>query len=818
MIGKFIRSYRHLLSNVDNKPKRVFFIRYNNVLQSDVIKTRYNKKDDIILFFQSVTNSFRIDLNVYKDRDEFDSIKHLYSLYGACHGVLAQNQFDAFRFKYGKRMLILPHDFDEKYEEFINANKKILSPIFDKYGLNTKHPIIQYFYACKPTSPNFVLWAVKNYCRNGVPLSLIEAAFTWSENYGQLASKLSKGTITAYNGYDKVFDFIKESRSLRKGKRANDVINSFNTAQKKSLKEVKLDDNILNILNRFGRLSKVKQSNFIRKMSTVTDNNEIIRNMSFLANVHFDWNKESLLEYINKTEDLKCKVVYDNDCYLLIECNNYDTIRRIAKNTNWCISKNKRYFDDYITNKNGEAIQYVLCDFSKNEDDKFSMIGFTSIFNNGITNAHNYVNDNIIGNRYFRNCRLTSIFDNVISNNIYEILKKANIPNNLYLHSDKIDYEWSKEGFLGMLHKCIGKNEYIMYYDNDNKLLLSTSNNNICYLLGEQSNRLLGDTNNKIFVFADFTKSIDDSTKVLYGIVEKYTDGQEFVLSLYDEYGFANEFSFEELIEDCNLPYDIIKRIDTPFNKFKTYFFGKDLKMLDKCLKNEDIVNEIKKQSNQNFCDKVQNELYYQLLDYKTFDTLNVLYDNNVKLSDLIGVTRLSNLMHKIYCHIIESITINGEDEINEDVMNDFLNGKIVDNNDIKYQYGMYHMYQLIRDNETEENIFFKILSEYDNNTFHNNISCNIICDGVKNCNIKKIRGLLGKITKVAVENKRNDILEVLADKGIEEPNVLDYIVNHIDKSNPLYDRFTKLYKLYYISKRKEELKERKKISSVFKK
>jgi hypothetical protein len=81
-------------------------------------------------------------------------------------------------------------------------------------------------------------------------------------------------------------------------------------------------------------------------MSTVGDPNEILHQMAFLADVHFKWNKESLMEYLANNENLSYELKYDKGDVVLLMVNDYDTVKRLAKNTNWCISKNKQYWNN----------------------------------------------------------------------------------------------------------------------------------------------------------------------------------------------------------------------------------------------------------------------------------------------------------------------------------------------------------------------------------------------------------------------------------------------------------------------------------------
>ena len=77
-----------------------------------------------------------------------------------------------------------------------------------------------------------------NLYKNGVSSTTLKHVIDWCKNYPQLVRNLKKRTPTAYNGFGEIQELVSEMIALRKNKRANLVINMFNTAQKKLLKNV----------------------------------------------------------------------------------------------------------------------------------------------------------------------------------------------------------------------------------------------------------------------------------------------------------------------------------------------------------------------------------------------------------------------------------------------------------------------------------------------------------------------------------------------------------------------------------------------------
>ena len=78
------------------------------------------------------------------------------------------------------------------------------------------------------------------------------------------------------------------------------------------------------------------------------DVNEILNQLSFVVSNHFNWDKKSILDYLNNVEDLDYEIVVEKDNLLLLNVKDYETIKRVGKTTNWCISKNKSYWRNYM--------------------------------------------------------------------------------------------------------------------------------------------------------------------------------------------------------------------------------------------------------------------------------------------------------------------------------------------------------------------------------------------------------------------------------------------------------------------------------------
>ena len=64
---------------------------------------------------------------------------------------------------------------------------------------------------------------------------------------------------------------------------------------------------------KFSKLSDVKKNNFIRKVSTIEDLNELMRQMRHASSLHFSWNKDSLMDFLENVEGIKYEIVCENE-------------------------------------------------------------------------------------------------------------------------------------------------------------------------------------------------------------------------------------------------------------------------------------------------------------------------------------------------------------------------------------------------------------------------------------------------------------------------------------------------------------------------
>lgn len=661
MIGTQIRGFHHLSRVVGNTPKIFIFKRDNGrICMAEAVAI---KGDDVpsrdggesIYFFNNAYGRSKPSLDRYHGKEIFNTLSALNDRWSGAIKIYISKDVSSMNdySSYIRAMWMMPDSFYNDYERFCNENKKRFNVVERKY-VNKNEPLLKYIYALCNGSNNYFFWAVAQYFGNDVPLCDIKRVIDWANNYGQLAKDLKKGTVTGYTNSEQLKCLLNETLNLRKQKRIRDVINSFNTAQKKILKSRTLSNRDKDTLAKFGKLSPTKKTNFIRKMSTIEDGDEIMKQMAYVVNIHFEWNKDSLIDYITHTENLHAEIVSSNGDIVLVKVNDYDAVKYLGKSTNWCISKNKTYWNQY-TRDDGLATQYIIFDFSKPEDDVLSIIGFTSVFNRGITHAHDFVNHNLMTDRPRRNnVSIKSFLDKFNrANGIFSILENDKIKLCDVTSYDKTPYEWNKESFIKYLNECVDENNYDIVHDSDNKLAVIVNDQNVRYFLGDN---YMNNTNRDIWrrqhiIFADFSLPQNDPDKLIFGIVSQNDETYEsYVNCMYNEHFDNAGCSFDAKLAEYDLPYDIICRTDDVVNRYRNALMDIEVPIIRQLLENKDLVKAIQRGEGIGVsCDTYYQALYTSILNYHSFELLEAFYNKGFTLTELMGEDNVNNLFYSIY-------------------------------------------------------------------------------------------------------------------------------------------------------------------------
>lgn len=802
MIGTSIRSIRHLWRLSDTSLKYILIRnRENSYDICEMFKTPADYKGGEKLY---VFNSY-FNHNNHNWQEMFkDFNKQLEGKveHGRVLGIEKAGKYDSFA-NYGfilndyfNEIVLLPDTFNEDFKAFLKANNKVITNINKKYGYDlTTHPITKMLYVFADGSKNFFQWAVNLYFQHGVHTNIIRTILTWNDNYKQLTKNLSKGTITAYTTRDALATLLDELEVLRKEKRINDAINSFNTAQKKLLKTVELSDIDKQTLSRFSKLSEAKKVNFIRKVSTIEDYNELMRLMRHATNVHFEWNKESFMDFINNVEGIKHEIILDQDNIVLAKVDDFETVKQLGKATNWCITKNKSYWNNYIEHHNGKAIQYMLFDFSKLEDDKLSIIGLTTMHNKGITSAHNFNNDNLMFTPK-SNLLIDSFLERFNKNvNIYSIINDCGIDINLIAHFDKPLYKWDKDGLMDYLFECVNSEnvDVIKSELNDpNKLVLSVRDANIRYFLGDSyiDNISSDYWGSQHILFIDFSKSQYDPDKLEFAIIYDGDLSEDYCVGMYNERSMGiNADEFDSKLSEFGLPYDIIRRSDDKVMRYRKAFTNLNIKTIkDEIRKEPSILQDILEEVDQ---DTIYDTVRLSLAEYSSFDYLNLIYDNGYHFCNFMSSSYCGDLLNtafKLLRGCIRGIHAT-LDKPSEELIEQFYNNTIENREEASY-VGNYLLFKTILDKEVKDgsinyqDLYYRVLMNIFSNahkgscvdefllTAHKRINFNVKNDCIKKfieCCVIYGGDELQKIASEVAET--NDYTRKIYTKAVEYRN-----------------------------------------------
>jgi hypothetical protein len=126
---------------------------------------------------------------------------------------------------------------------------------------------------------------------------------------------------------------------------------------------------------------------------------------AFVKDVHdklFDFGKYSTISLLDSI-DKKAILLTDNECIVHIE--SFEESKKLGTN-NWCISRERSYFDDYVKS---DRRQYFFYDYTKESSDTMSMIGITLKDDGHIRAAHKKNDDSIVNHSSMQDLRLKII-------------------------------------------------------------------------------------------------------------------------------------------------------------------------------------------------------------------------------------------------------------------------------------------------------------------------------------------------------------------------------------------------------------------------
>ena len=778
MIGNYVRNLQHLLQSVEDSKSTKIIIVYNGQIEGgEILKLGGNT----LIFNNIYTEDFSKRPYNLEEQHKIDEMFCKY------RGVADMYRRDTQHFFKNcvNAVILLPDNFENLFDEFTKSNNKQYKQLQMKYSLNINQSIVQYLFVLCNNNYNLFAWSIKNLMYNNVPLSMISYCLKWNNIYTNFSSKLKKGTINAYNGFEDIWNLINEINKITRLKRANDSIMQFNTAQKHLLKSIfdENDNKIVLLLNKFGKLSESKQRNFIRKMSTIENVEDIIHEMNILCDIHFEWNKESFMDYLANNENISCEIVYDNGSVVVVKSLDYETIKRLGKHTNWCISKNKRYWNDYIERKSNRE-QYVIFDFSENGDSEYSIVGFTVEGKKFISHAHSFTNNNLINDYSIDQPQLVSFVRANQPCNIQSILRMKGVPTSIFMKSFSYPFHWDRNSFFQYISTRVDKDSYSVLEDSNGKVALMFENIDSYILItsiNESISHKLGcsqfEDYDTIF-FIDFNKRENDATNLMFSFVQKECD-EESGTVCYDVNGIKTQYSFDFMLKEFGLPFNIIKRSNTIYNQFVSAITAFDIPLLKKILHESSTTYF---QNNKKYSGRVYSAIRNSLFGHYSLSLINAIYECNYKLSDFLYDDELEGFLTSIYSDMANRYRFYNNAPSEEDFA---LLGTNRLNPPQKAVYvGLNKAFSLIVEHEQSSIMANRVLIDITQYSYFKGMSEYVIRQLVPLMDLNSINpSIFNQIVKMLAKYKMNDCLGYLYMKS-QNNTLKEVITNKIPKES----------------------------------
>lgn len=421
--------------------------------------------------------------------------------------------------------------FFEKLSKFENENKKRHArAIKDKRIEDHK---LAFFLS--DGSTQLYDWCYRN-LNDNVSFDNLWWIIRTRNKYKSKQCMLKRGSITAYNGVNGIDSLMMELKDIVINAKTVKAISLFNTAQRKILKTLnmgpKWTQNHSMLMMKFIKTPKSKKDAIIKKVSCITNDEELIEAISIGVGDTFLWSRKSFMSHISGTDKkLSYRILYDKDNIIVVKVFDFDTVAYIAKATSWCITRDIDYWNNYAESPNRN--QYVILNFNLDCTDEYSIVGVTTENGYILKASHTMTNTdlNIIPNPFLGTPRKKNVNEYLSSIGVMDTIIKNVFP-------------YSLDHVINML----GTDDYVCVRRKDGKAAILSTN---C-ALGKLAFSLLPNQKFRtapifyMFFFdqnsgADTSKHVQTVFFYRNGVFGFNSFGQEFMfdtaLKIFDEYG-----------------------------------------------------------------------------------------------------------------------------------------------------------------------------------------------------------------------------------------------------------------------------------------
>lgn len=462
------------------------------------------------------------------------------------------------------------------YNNIFQNNKKLLIPFLNRIKF---HELKDEQILCHEMSseimlaftlfgkkPNILSWALNmltNRVNNFTPFLMLKI-HNWLEYNENHVNKLSKKNLVAYCKENDIKLLTYEIDRINYIRKGNIIINKFNTAQRNIIKASDLAIYDYFLFTKLGNLNSERINNIIKKVSTFNNFSDIISCIENEVLSKYEWSLEKFIEYITYDKSLSYDIVYNENNIILLRVYDFHTIKVLGKSTNWCISKGKQYWDDYVANSDNKS-QYMLFNFNELVDSEYSIIGITCSLNGIITHSHSFTNKDLFNVTEYVFGKIFGNIDNLP--NILSILDTLKISNNNLIanNNNLINQNYLKTKIKENALYCD------ILYEQDDKLLLTTKKSLFEFLPSNYNSlRSLFEympLDNGIILWCDFSKPINDCNRILFSsyTYDKNISGYDYDV-IFNLQGKPISLNFDEIIG--LQVYSLLNRPRTIIDKF----------------------------------------------------------------------------------------------------------------------------------------------------------------------------------------------------------------------------------------------------------
>ena len=337
------------------------------------------------------------------------------------------------------------------------------------------------------------------------------------------------------------------------------------------------------LCERFWKLSKTEQTNFIKTITPIEDAEELYRQFNKLLCESYDWNKDSFLAYLEKYPLLYSDIIYNENNIIVIDCRCFEDCVNICGKgiTPWCITRDREQFIEYMDEG---CKQYIILDFNLPEDDQLSIVGLTydvgcsKIAASHIRNNQDVFNDCFkINDDYLR-------YDDIIDNKMLPWCLFFE-PTGSYIENEM---EWSKECVCEQaekedLEKVYEKGDVVIF-----RVTETTENYEGKLQIPVYSEPY------PFYVYFDFSKDkLDNGSLIVLTYRARNRKGYntDSFLDIYNQIGAKRTLKWFKRISGLSLNDIIPEELTNNANKLYHYCREKDIASAEKML-NDVKVNE----------------------------------------------------------------------------------------------------------------------------------------------------------------------------------------------------------------------------------